>query len=138
MPISTTGTSKAAFFAEPPVRTRLFFTLPEVIAVMAILLVLAAMAVPMLRSPSASSRMDETALEFQAFCGRVRYQAVERRVYARLRQRAAVHRSDVDILQREVALSRVRERRQRPVVKRFCALSRERAAALCLCERVAA
>jgi len=80
MPISTTGTSKAAFFAEPPVRTRLFFTLPEVIAVMAILLVLAAMAVPMLRSPSASSRMDETALEFQAFCGRVRYQAVEKGV----------------------------------------------------------
>ncbi len=36
------------------------------------------MAVPMLRSPSASSRMEETALEFQAFCGRVRFQAVEK------------------------------------------------------------
>lgn len=45
---------------------------------MAILLVLAAMAVPMLRSPSASSRMEKTALEFQAFCGRVRFQAVEK------------------------------------------------------------
>ena len=68
MPISTTGTNKRRFF----------FTLPEVIAVMAILLVLAAMAVPMLRSPSDSSRMEETALEFQAFCGRVRFQAVEK------------------------------------------------------------
>lgn len=68
MPISTTGTNKF----------RLFFTLPEVIAVMAILLVLASMAVPMLRSPSASSRMEETALEFQSFCGRVRFQAVEK------------------------------------------------------------
>jgi len=68
MPISITGTTEK----------RLFFTLPEVIAVMAILLVLAAMAVPMLRSPSASSRMEETALEFQAFCARVRFQAVEK------------------------------------------------------------
>ena len=68
MPISTTGI----------IKTRHFFTIPEVIAVMAILLVLAAMAVPMLRSPSASSRMEETALEFQSFCGRVRYQAVEK------------------------------------------------------------
>lgn len=71
MPISTTGTIKR-------LKTRHFFTIPEVIAVMAILLVLAAMAVPMLRPPSASSRMEETALEFQAFCGRVRFQAVER------------------------------------------------------------
>ena len=38
----------------------------------------ALMAVPMLRSPSDSSRMEETALEFQAFCGRVRFQAVEK------------------------------------------------------------
>ena len=71
MPISTTGTIKR-------LKTRHFFTIPEVIAVMAILLVLAAMAVPMLRPPSASSRMEETALEFQAFCGRVRFQAVEK------------------------------------------------------------
>ena len=75
MPTSITGTSKE----ERPGKARtFFFTLPEVIAVMAILLVLAAMAVPMLRSPSASSRMEETALEFQAFCGRVRFQAVEK------------------------------------------------------------
>ena len=100
MPISTTGTNKRRHgqnsrlvfrrlsrdpseircrrFLQGRLKTLLFFTLPEVIAVMAILLILAAMAMPMLRSPSASSRMEETALEFQAFCGRVRFQAVEK------------------------------------------------------------
>ena len=85
MPISTTGTTEIRrkearpnAFPGASAGAKRFFTLPEIIAVMAILLILAAMAVPMLRTPSAAARMDETALEFQAFCGRVRFPAVEK------------------------------------------------------------
>ena len=56
---------------------RLDFTLPEVIAVMVILGLLASLAVPMLRSPDPFERIRQAALEFEAFCARGRFQAVE-------------------------------------------------------------
>ena len=53
------------------------FTLPEVVAVMVILGLLASLALPMLRDADPSERMRQTALEFESFCARGRFQAVE-------------------------------------------------------------
>ncbi len=58
-------------------RIRKFFTLPEVVAVLAILGLMAALAVPMLRDPSPASRLDQAVLDFETFCARVRYTAME-------------------------------------------------------------
>ncbi len=58
-------------------RKRRFFTLPEVVAVMCIMGLLAMIAVPLLRSPSPASVLEQAGLDFSTFCSRVRYQAME-------------------------------------------------------------
>ena len=54
-----------------------FFTLPEVVAVILIIGLMAAVAVPMLRKASPSYQIEQSAAEFERFCSRVRYQAAE-------------------------------------------------------------
>lgn len=58
-------------------RRRRFFTLPEVVAVIVIIGLTAALAVPMLRKTSPSRQLEQAVLEFERFCARVRYQAAE-------------------------------------------------------------
>ena len=58
-------------------RRRRFFTLPEVVAVILIIGLTAALAVPMLRKTPPSRQLEQAILEFEKFCARVRYQAAE-------------------------------------------------------------
>lgn len=53
------------------------FTLPEVVAVVCIIGLISALALPLLRSPSPATRLEQTAQNFELFCARVRYQAME-------------------------------------------------------------
>ena len=53
------------------------FTLPEVVAVVCIIGLISALALPLLRSPSPATKLEQTAQNFELFCARVRYQAME-------------------------------------------------------------
>lgn len=53
------------------------FTLPEVVAVIFIIGLVSSLALPLLRSPSPSTKLEQTALKFEIFCSRIRYQAME-------------------------------------------------------------
>ena len=64
-------------FRRQPHRSRSHFTLPEVVAVVFIIGLVSSLALPLLRSPSPSTKLEQTALKFEVFCSRVRYQAME-------------------------------------------------------------
>lgn len=58
-------------------RRRCFFTIPEVVAVILIIGLMAAFAVPMLKEASPAQQLEQAVLGFENFCSRVRYQAAE-------------------------------------------------------------
>ena len=64
-------------FRRQPYRLCSHFTLPEVVAVVFIIGLVSSLALPLLRSPSPATKLEQLALKFEVFCSRVRYQAME-------------------------------------------------------------
>lgn len=71
--------TSAAIFARPcfPPREKNVFTLLELIVVMTVMVLATSMAVAVFKGESPARRIEKASLEFEEFCARVRYQALE-------------------------------------------------------------